>query len=99
MEKRWLFALGAVLILSLASGLYTGWYRAHFATASFTWIPAHDGPAGFGLILDAKLWSRVTEHRGKGWTDALLDAQVHARINALVEYGMREQAGLAHIGG
>ena len=43
----------------------------------------------FALLLDSKAWAYVTEHKGPGWTDELLDAKVHARVNALVEEGMR----------
>jgi hypothetical protein len=41
------------------------------------------------LLLNASTWAWITEHKGRDWTDELLDAKVHARINALVDQGLR----------
>lgn len=57
--------------------------------ASFSLAPTDNGAAGFHLLLGPEAWRTVTEHRGQGWTDELLNGSVHQQINALIEQGLR----------
>jgi hypothetical protein len=94
--KGRLAILGAALILSAATiGAYKG-YTDH-ERGDFAWLPESDGRASFALYVSEPAWKLITEHKGRGWTDQLLNAKVHAQINGLVEEGMRgERQGCPH---
>ena len=80
--------IGGALILVAASGAWTG-YKARENTAQFSWFGMREGRPSFALLLNRHAWAYVTEHKGRGWTNELLDAKVHAQINALIEEGLR----------
>jgi hypothetical protein len=88
MRTRGKCRIGAALIFTAA---LVGCSQSKRPTAHFDLAPTDNGATGFYLLLGPDAWRAVTDHKGRGWTDELLDGSVHAQINALVEQGLREK--------
>jgi hypothetical protein len=83
MRARGKLAIGVALIFVF--GAVQGCTRGPEPRADFAMADTRD----FYLWIEPKAWARITEHKGRGWIDELLDAKVHAQINWLIEEGLR----------
>jgi hypothetical protein len=88
-KRMFIGSLISAGIALCAHGFYAG-YAAHEGAAEFSWIPASEHRrAGFGLILNAGLWPRVTGRHGRG--AVIIDAQAQNRLSALIEQAMQSE--------